>query len=319
MLSVLTAAELLWWAIAWWAGAAPLPYLPVYWALALCGLAAALGLRLVLRLRGPRPSWPALLAGTALLGFGASLFLPLKYAIPSAIPFWLDLPLAEVERSLFGADPWQVLDPLLGALMVPIDRIYGLWVPAQTLGLFLVLVQPPSPAKSRALIAYSLAWFVLGVVAALLFSSAGPIFYDRLFGDTRFASLGSTLTERRAWIVLAQSGAMWESLATGVPGFIAGISAFPSMHVAISLWLALAARALAPRAAPFAAAYFLFVWIASVQLGWHYVADGLGGAVGMLALWLLAAPIDRALAGRMTQRSFDTSLPRAGNDGDQTI
>jgi hypothetical protein len=256
----------------------------------------------LLRPRTGRAPWPALIIGTALVGLGASLFLPLKYAIPGQMPFWLDIPLADVERRLFGADPWQLLDRLLGAALVPVDRLYALWLPTQTLGLFLVMVQPPSAAKSRALIAYGLAWFVLGVVAAMLCSSVGPIFYDRLFGGERFAALGQTLTGRGAWVVVAESDAMWRSFATGEPGFVAGISAFPSMHIAIGLWLYLVARALAPRAAPVAAAYFLFVWVASVQLGWHYVADGLAGAVGLVALWWLAAPLDRALAERMAFR-----------------
>ena len=299
-MAALTAVELLWWAIAWSLGAAPLPFVPVYLAFAFGGLAVAVALKLALRSR--LAPWPALLAGTLLVGLGASLFLPLKYAIPSEVPFWLDLPLAEAERSLFGSDPWRLLDRLFGSALVPVDRLYGLWLPVQSLGLFLVMVQPPSSAKSRALIAYSLAWFVLGVVAAVLFSSAGPLFFDRLFGGDRFALLGHTLAERGAWVVLAESGAMWNSLASARPGLVAGISAFPSLHVAISLWLFLAARALAPRAAPFAAAYFLFMWVASVQLGWHYVADGLGGAAGMLALWWLAAKLDKALAERMARR-----------------
>jgi hypothetical protein len=307
-LSLLTAIELLWWAFAWSAGAAPWPYLHVSVALSVMGLVVSLALRRLLSTPGPRPSWSSLGAATGLIGLGASLFLPLKYAIPSEIPFWLDLPLAGIEQSLFGADPWQVLDRILGPALVPVDRVYALWLPIQTLGLFLVVLQPPSPAKSRALIAYGLAWLVLGVAAAVLFSSVGPIFYDRVFGGTRFALLARTLNDGGASAMLAESGAMWRSYATGEPGFVAGMSAFPSMHVAISVWLFLTARTLAHKAAPFAAAYFLFVWIASVQLGWHYVADGLGGAVGMLALWLVAAPVDRALARRMTLGPIETSF-----------
>ena len=62
----------------------------------------------------------------------------------------------------------------------------------------------------------------------------------------------------------------------------------PSIHVAISLWIHLAARKLLPKAAPVALAYFFLIWVGSVQLGWHYVADGLVGAIGMLAVWKLA-------------------------------
>jgi hypothetical protein len=41
----------------------------------------------------------------------------------------------------------------------------------------------------------------------------------------------------------------------------------PSLHVAISFWIWLAARSLAPRLVPFALGYAVFIWIASVQLG----------------------------------------------------
>jgi hypothetical protein len=59
----------------------------------------------------------------------------------------------------------------------------------------------------------------------------------------------------------------------------------PSLHVAISFWIWLTARAAAPRLAPIALAFAAFIWIASVQLGWHYAADGLAGALGMGVIW----------------------------------
>lgn len=289
VLALLTGIELVWWALCWTAGIAPAPYVGIYLALALGGLVAALALRMAVRPRGgERSSWTALLLGTLLIAIGASLFLPLKYAIPGQVPFWLDAPLAVGERQLLGADAWVIADRLFGWALVPVDRIYGVWLPVQTVALFSVMLLPPSPAKSRALIAYSLAWFLLGVVAATLFSSAGPIFYDRLFGGQDFAALTEWLRSGGAWMVRGESDAMWASLASGRPGFVAGISAMPSLHVAISVWVWLAARTLARRLAPLALAYAIFTWVASVQLGWHYVSDGLAGALGMGALWWLA-------------------------------
>jgi hypothetical protein len=199
----------------------------------------------------------------------------------------LDVPLATVERNLFAADPWLLLDQLVGWAVVPIDRLYGLWLPTQLFVLFNVMLEPPSTMKSRALIAYSLAWFLLGAVAAVFLSSAGPLFYDTVFGGSTFASLHDMLRNRGAWVVIAESDRMRQSLVSGRPGFVAGISAVPSVHVAISLWMFLTARAMAPRLAPLAAIYFAFIWLGSVQLGWHYVSDGLVGAVGMLAIWAL--------------------------------
>jgi hypothetical protein len=101
--------------------------------------------------------------------------------------------------------------------------------------------------------------------------------------------------------VLATSDAMWSALVSGQYGLVTGISAAPSMHVAVSLWILLVARDLEPRAVPLAAAYFAFIWIASVQLGWHYVSDGLVGIAGMLALWWLA--------GRLITRPHPHSPP----------
>jgi len=298
VMAAVTAAELIWWMIAWWLGIAPAPHLAIYLGLVFIGLAAAMGLRLALRLAPTGAPWPAVLTGTALVGVGASAFLPLKYAIPRELPFWLDQPIALAERRLFGADPWVLLDRLLGWATVPMDWLYGCWLPVQLLVLFSLILARPSPIKSRALIAYSLAWFLLGAVAAMLLSSAGPLFYDRLYGGHDFQSLDSMLRARGGWVALAESDLMWAARADGDPGLVAGISAVPSVHVAMSLWIYLAAREIAPRAALPAFLYFLLVWIGSVQLGWHYASDGLAGAVGMLAVWRLAKPVQIHLGKR---------------------
>lgn len=289
-LAALALLELAWWAVCWTQGTAPAPRLGTCGALCLAALSAALLVRLALRPRAERASWPSVLLGTTLVALGASLMLPLKYAIPAHVPFWLDAPLAAGERQLFGTDPWKIADGLFGWALVPVDRVYGLWLPVQSLALFSAILLPPSAAKTRALIAYGLSWLLLGVCAALIGSSVGPIFYDRLLGLHDFGALDERLRSG-AWMARGESDAMWASFITGRPGLVAGMSAMPSLHVAISFWMWLAARALAPRAAPFALAYAVFIWIASVQLGWHYVSDGLAGMLGMLAIWWLARRI----------------------------
>jgi hypothetical protein len=287
VMAALTVVELAWWALCWRAGIAPAPRLGIYIALAVVALIAALALRVAFRPRADRASWPVSLLGTVLVGVAASLFLPLKYAIPGQIPFWLDVPLATGERQLFGTDPWRIADHLFGWALVPVDGLYALWLPVELLVLFSVILLPSSPRKSRALIAHTLAWFLLGVVAAVLCASVGPIFYDRLLGGEQFAGLSAS-SRAGAWMVRGEADSMWASFASGRPGLVAGISAMPSLHVAISFWIWLTARSLAPRVASFALAYAIFMWVASVQLGWHYVSDGLAGLLGMLAVWWLA-------------------------------
>jgi hypothetical protein len=293
VLAATTAIELVWWVVAWMAGIAPAPRLPAYLGFALAALGAAIALRLIAGCGWPSSRWASIAVATLLIALGASLFLPLKVAIPVEVPFWLDAPLAAAERALFGGDPWRLLDASLGWATVPLDRLYGLWLPVQSVVLFTLILAAPSRSKSHALMAYSLAWLLLGVLSAGLLSSAGPIFFDRLYGGTTFAGLDATLRARDAWMALGESGAMWASLASGEPGLVAGISAMPSLHVAISFWMILAARTMAPRAFPCAIGYFILVWIASVQLGWHYVADGLIGALGMVAIWWIAGIVER--------------------------
>lgn len=262
-----------------------------YVALAFVALAVALGLRPLWRRGEPRASWPTLLAGALLIGISASLFMALKMAIPSLSPFWLDQALADAESSLFGSDPYLLLDALFGRATIVVDRIYGLWLPLQLVVLFSLLAAPPSRAKAQALTSYAAAWFLIGVVGATLLSSAGPIFFDRLFGGDRFAALHQILQARGAWMVLHTSDAMWSAQLSGRPALVAGISAAPSMHIAVSLWILLAARRLAPRAVPLCAAYLAFIWIASVQLGWHYASDGLAGVLAMAGLWWLSGQL----------------------------
>lgn len=307
VMALATAIEFAWWTATWIQGFAPAPFLLTYLALAFCGLACVLIMRQFFQARSSGMNWLSILIGTILIAVGASAFLPLKYAIPGIVPFWLDPLLAKADRAMFfGADPWLVLNSWLGWAIIPMDRLYGLWLPTQSLVLFALLIQPASVAKSRALIAYVLAWLLLGVVAATVLSSAGPIFHDRLFGGTEFAALHETLESRGAWMVLAESNAMWASLSSGRPGMVAGISAVPSIHVAVSLWIFLVARKMARRLAPVAFCYFAIIWTGSVQLGWHYSIDGLAGALGMLLIWTASG----AGSPKTSQRNPDADCQR---------
>ena len=304
-MAALTGIELVIWLFAWSDGLAPAPKVATYLALAAAALGIALGLRPLWRGGAPRAAWPVLLLGTFLAGLNASLFMALKFAIPSVIPFWLDRPLASFEAALFGIDPYRLLDSIFGRATVVVDRIYGFWLPVQLVTLFSVVAAPPSAAKSRAVTAYAATWLMVGIVAATLLSSAGPIFFDRLFGGARFGPLHHILTARGASMVLTTSETIWAAQVAGSYTLVSGISAVPSMHVAISLWMLLAARDLAPRVAPLAAAYLVFIWLASVQLGWHYLSDGLIGGAGTIMLWWLSG----RLVSRLHPHSRSDSAP----------
>jgi hypothetical protein len=316
VMAALALVEFAWWAIVWSQGIAPAPFIAPY----LAGAGATFGAALALRLLSRRnlPSKLSLALGVLVVAASASLFLPLKFAIPKEIPFWLDAPLAGFERQIFGSDPWFVLNAILGWATPAIDLIYAFWLPTQLTVMFSVMLQPPSAAKSRALTAYFICWFVLGVAAAALLSSVGPIFYDRLYGGADFSGLAEALRTRGATFAVGESDAMWAAYAADRPSMVSGISAMPSLHVAISFWIVLAARAIAPRLKWLALAYFLFIWIASVQLGWHYVLDGAAGALGVLAIWVFAGPIERRVAHGRSAMSGDTKVRLASTENSRS-
>src|SRR4051812_41014799 len=81
VMTVVTGVELLWWAAAWRFGIAPAARTGTYLGLAFAALAVAIALRLALRLKPSSARWADVVTGTALVGVGASAFLPLKYAI----------------------------------------------------------------------------------------------------------------------------------------------------------------------------------------------------------------------------------------------
>jgi hypothetical protein len=67
----------------------------------------------------------------------------------------------------------------------------------------------------------------------------------------------------------------------------AGISAMPSMHVAVVALYVLAARHYGRVALMLASFLYLLIFVGSVHLGWHYAVDGLFSTLGMAVIWRL--------------------------------
>jgi hypothetical protein len=302
--SVIVSVEMLLWVIAFLAGTAYAPLFTTYGLLAVVFFAIFIGVRVfavvvVLQREGEprllkrlaelayenRARLLSTIVGLQLLSLGSAAFAALKGGIPKTSPFWLDVPLANAEQRVFGVEPWQITHALLGWATPLIDHIYATFVAVHLLTVFTLIASPPSRLKGRALVCLSLCWIVLGIGAAYLLSSAGPLFYDRIFDSHRFAALNDVI-RARAPLSQIVVDALWSAYKSD-RGFIAnGISAMPSMHVALTLWLALIVKH--TRAAPIAWAYYIIIWIGSVHLGWHYFSDGLVASIGVVALWKLS-------------------------------
>ena len=216
-----------------------------------------------------------------IFALGSAAFSALKTALPAVNPFWLDPYLASGEEHLAGAAPWLISYRLFGWATPAIDFVYASWLTVQIIVFYSLLLLKPSPLKTQAFVSLALAWLLLGIGGAYLLSSAGPIYYDRIFGGDAFAGLALTLDQ--APVAARTSQMLWRAYSLHSNEIASGISAMPSLHVALALWFALVARR--TRAAPLAWTYFWLIWLGSVHLGWHYVSDGLVGALGMFGIW----------------------------------
>jgi hypothetical protein len=297
--AAIVAVQMTLWFVAWRARLAYAPLLTSYGLIALAFFAFVVGAKLVVLIARAFRSgeaqplklvWRlavenrfriiAAILGLQLLSFGSASFSALKGGIPHAIPFWLDLPLARIEHPV-----WSALYSSAGWSVPFFDHLYGTFLLTHAFAVFGLLVSKPSALKSRALVTLCLSWAVLGIAAAYVLSSAGPLFYDRLYGSHSYAELDAMVLAH-APLTKMTADALWMSYSTNAATVANGISAMPSMHVGLTLWLALVLKD--TRVSILGWLYYALIWIGSVLLGWHYFADGLVGSTGVFALWKFA-------------------------------
>jgi hypothetical protein len=208
----------------------------------------------------------------------------LKVMLPAVVPYWADPALASLDRAILGTDAWRLVPEWL---MRPFDILYLTWAPFETLSLFFILCLRPSRIKARAMIAYFLTFGVMGVFGQYLLSSVGPVFYDRLLGGDHFAGLVARI-DAHADVMKISSNMHWDSYGAHTRMMANGISAMPSMHVASTVWIALALSSLWPKLRVPCWIYWLVIFVGSFALGWHYFLDGVVGTIGAIGCWMLA-------------------------------
>jgi hypothetical protein len=190
----------------------------------------------------------------------------LKSMIVAVVPFWADPSLAFIDRAI-SVDPAK-LAKLLEPGLAGLGLFYGLWHVMHIGGILWVL-HWRDREKSIHIISFMLTWLI-GMTLAFAFSSAGPIFTGQY--DPALAPDSVQRAAKFLWANYQAKGALLGG----------GISAFPSMHVAIAVWFALVLR---DRQLPLFGIFYAFaVFVCSIVLGWHYVADGVaGGGVAIAA------------------------------------
>lgn len=156
-----------------------------------------------------------------------------------------------------------------------------------------------------------LAGFVLvGMIAADVLDSAGPIFDGIVYGDgTTFGPLQALLLghsdpDAPLFSIKAQDHLLMV-YQEGIVRFGSGISAMPSVHLVMAGLWGLAAWHLGRVAGVVLTAYVLLIWIGSVHLGWHYMTDGLVALLMTTVIWRIMGRV----FGLIGHQHADRPLP----------
>jgi PAP2 superfamily len=229
-----------------------------------------------------------------------------KSAIPLLYPgFPWDGPLETAEIWLHGDHPDRLLAPLFGSpgATLFLDRVYRTWFYM----LFGLVIWQAWQADHRRLrqfwMAFALTWIVLGIFIAAGVASAGPIYAGL---DRQSVSYNDLLARLDAAEALAplfvrmSAWSLWEAARQPGVSIGDGISAFPSLHVAVAFLATLAMWRVHHLLGLIGASYTLLILVGSIMLGWHYALDGEAGIVGAAVLWMAT--------GRWAKRA-DRSTP----------
>lgn len=233
----------------------------------------------------------------------ASAFSSFKSAITDLSPFAFDLALHQLDLWIhFGTEPWRILHPLLGYPLVTavINFMYNIWLPVFYVFLSVMIFRTTDLAlRIRYLLSFILLWIIGGTLMATGLSSAGPCFFGEVTGlPDSYAPLLEYLRaadrEHPIWSLRAQQY-LWDAYTADRLETGGGISAMPSMHVAIASLQALAGWRLSRRLGLILGGYALVILAGSVHLAWHYAVDGYVAILCALLIW--------ALVGRFVERS----------------
>jgi len=214
-----------------------------------------------------------LTAGIMLLaGLNMVSFMWVKTLLNYKVDFWADPYLARADNALFlGREPWEMFHALdfKGAGLI----YHPVWFVLLIFALLMAAAAKPGRERSAVLLSYFVLWTVVGPLVHTLLPAAGPIFYERMGYGARFSAVSSSADVKEVGDYL------WNIYASQRFGAASGISAMPSMHVAMSTWTLIAFRQFAPRFAWVAGAGWAVITALSIALGWHYACDGIAGSL----------------------------------------
>lgn len=260
---------------------------------------------------------PAILFGFLGIALVMPVFVNMKPTIPMINPFVYDSAFEHLDRILhFGNQPWELLEPITNNALVTfiLHRNYYFWFPVIFVTFFWQMATPRDPAlRMQFIIAFLACWIVIGTVMAIGFSSAGPIFFDRLAVENpdtyaRATAFFEEIDKQSPLLMIFIRDSLWEGYQGNVDkAYIRGISAMPSMHVSLAMLLVLFGW---KKHWIFGLGYtifFLMIAIGSVYLLWHYAVDAYVAIIATIPIWWISGILSRSAIISARYRQNPTS------------
>ncbi|WP_300682149.1 phosphatase PAP2 family protein [Nocardioides sp.] len=274
------------------------------------GLGLAGAFRSVMKERWPASHWWFAANGVVSWYVCYAAFRNVKSMAPIANTSEWDDRLASFDRwLLFGHDPAQLLHDLLGTGWAAhlLSGVYFLWIAMVPVSIAIALVWTRfTSAGAWFVTAISVDW-LLGAVLYYVIPTVGPIYSD----PQTFAGLPHTY-------VTDLASSMWEDrvevlAAPTTHNGLQTIAAFPSLHVGIMVTITIIVVLMRLHKVIRWAAYLMLVLtiLATVYLGWHFLADVFAGALlGAFAVWISAM----ATGNRKGWKPYLTPREATGTD-----
>lgn len=248
-----------------------------------------------------------------------SIYTTTKQSIPDIIPFYLDPFLVKADYYLhFKNHPWELTHKIFNNSVLSgiLNLFYNLWF--FFFWIFLIYFcfsKNREILRKKSIISFLLCWVINGNILAILFSSAGPCYYDNLYQDKApFGALFEILNEQKIellqnnhflgiWSLNIQD-LLWQSYISGSSSFGGGISAMPSMHVSVATLMALSLANISRILGLMGWLYLVIILIGSVHLGWHYALDGYVSILTTIVIWFAVNKLVYKITGKKKPQPF---------------
>ena len=222
-----------------------------------------------------------------------STFSSFKQVITVIHNFSWDYRLMRLDYILhFGHHPWEFFRFFLNYpyIIKIIDYIYVLWFPILFLSCLWMAWSQRRKLKLQFFINLCLAWIILGTFLAIIFSSAGPCYYAKVVTGKPdpYSPLMIRLNEIHTsmpLIAIRNQIGIWKAYENRVWLPFGGISAMPSLHIAIAVIFALAGWRVNRYLGILLIVYVFITLIGSIILGWHYAVDGYVSILLTILIW----------------------------------